>query len=77
MFKDGIPVAAKANVETVDEGVPEDEFGAKDYRKQMILKADHENRPLWVVSIPLMKTETSAPYSIINKKSNIQQNGKQ
>lgn len=27
---------------------PNDEFGAKDYRKQMNLKTDHGSRPLWV-----------------------------
>ena len=27
---------------------PNDEFGAKDYRKQMNLKTDHTSRPLWV-----------------------------
>ena len=27
---------------------PNDEFGAKDYRKQMNLKGDHASRPLWV-----------------------------
>jgi DNA excision repair protein ERCC-3 len=25
-----------------------DEFGAKDYRKEMPLKVDHASRPLWV-----------------------------
>lgn len=29
----------------------EDEFGAKDYRAQMILKPDNEVRPLWVVCV--------------------------
>lgn len=48
---DGIPDAAKNDVEKQDEGVVEDEFGAKDYRSQMILKTDHGTRPLWVVSI--------------------------
>lgn len=47
---DAVPDAAKKNVETTDKGVPEDEFGAKDYRSQMALKTDHESRPLWVVS---------------------------
>lgn len=45
---EGIPSAAKKNVESEDQGVAEDEFGAKDYRSQMILKTDHESRPLWV-----------------------------
>jgi DNA excision repair protein ERCC-3 len=47
---DGIPSAAKKNVESEDQGSIEDEYGAKDYRSQMILKSDHESRPLWVVS---------------------------
>lgn len=46
----GIPNAAKKNVESEDQGAAEDEYGAKDYRSQMILKTDHESRPLWVVS---------------------------
>ena len=28
-----------------------DEYGAKDYRKVVQLKADHASRPLWVVSV--------------------------
>jgi hypothetical protein len=47
---EGIPNAAKKNVESEDQGVAEDEYGAKDYRSQMILKTDYESRPLWVVS---------------------------
>ncbi|XKL60974.1 hypothetical protein PGB90_008031 [Kerria lacca] len=43
-----VPDAAKKNVESNDKLVPEDEFGAKDYRLQMILKSDNESRPLWV-----------------------------
>ncbi|KAL1124426.1 hypothetical protein AAG570_001054, partial [Ranatra chinensis] len=46
--EDGVPGAAKNNVETVDQNVLEDEYGAKDYRSQMNLKPDHANRPLWV-----------------------------
>lgn len=46
--KDGIPAAAAKNAETNDEGVLEDEYGAKDYRSQMDLKLDHSSRPLWV-----------------------------
>ncbi|XP_043268353.1 general transcription and DNA repair factor IIH helicase subunit XPB [Venturia canescens] len=45
---DGIPDAAKNDVEKQDESAIEDEFGAKDYRSQMILKTDHSTRPLWV-----------------------------
>lgn len=47
---EGIPDAAKSNCEKNDETATEDEFGAKDYRSQMILKPDNVSRPLWVVS---------------------------
>lgn len=43
-----VPGAAGRNAETNDQSVQEDEFGAKDYRNQMILKADNASRPLWV-----------------------------
>lgn len=46
---EGIPDAAKNDVEKQDEQVLEDEFGAKDYRLQMELKPDCTMRPLWVV----------------------------
>ncbi|CAD6233996.1 GSCOCG00007459001-RA-CDS [Cotesia congregata] len=45
---DGIPDAAKNDAEKVDQNTAEDEFGAKDYREQMILKPDNALRPLWV-----------------------------
>lgn len=45
-----MPGAARKNAETVDQSVKEDEFGAKDYRSQMVLKPDNTSRPLWVVS---------------------------
>ncbi|XP_057336150.1 general transcription and DNA repair factor IIH helicase subunit XPB [Microplitis mediator] len=45
---DGIPDAAKNDAEKMDENALEDEFGAKDYRSQMILKPDNALRPLWV-----------------------------
>ncbi|XP_031631843.1 general transcription and DNA repair factor IIH helicase subunit XPB [Contarinia nasturtii] len=44
----GVPAAAAKNAEKYDEGVDEDEYGAKDYRAQMELKIDHSSRPLWV-----------------------------
>lgn len=50
---DGVPDAAKNDVEKQDEYAIEDEFGAKDYRSQMILKPDGSCRPLWVVKICL------------------------
>lgn len=45
---DGVPGAASKNAETNDENVNTDEYGAKDYRAQMQLRPDHNNRPLWV-----------------------------
>ncbi|XP_026325275.1 general transcription and DNA repair factor IIH helicase subunit XPB-like isoform X3 [Hyposmocoma kahamanoa] len=42
-----VPGAAMQDAEKNDQ-VPEDEFGAKDYRSQMALKTDHASRPLWV-----------------------------
>jgi len=44
-----VPSAAKLNMEKQDETAPEDEYGAKDYRSQMILKPDSKSRALWVV----------------------------
>jgi len=44
---EGLPSAAKKTAETNINSV-EDDFGAKDYRSQMILKVDHASRPLWV-----------------------------
>lgn len=52
---DGIPDAAKNDVEKQDHGAIEDEYGAKDYRSQMVLKPDNESRPLWVVRRPVDK----------------------
>ncbi|KAJ2943756.1 hypothetical protein O0L34_g16884 [Tuta absoluta] len=43
----GVPAAATQDAEKMDQ-VPEDEFGAKDYRSQMALKPDNASRPLWV-----------------------------
>lgn len=48
---DGVPDAAKSDIEKHDETAIEDEFGAKDYRSQMILKPDSTSRPLWVVRL--------------------------
>lgn len=42
-----MPSAAGKQVE--DSGAKLDEYGAKDYRLQMPLKADNASRPLWVV----------------------------
>lgn len=53
---DGVPDAAKNDVEKQDESAIEDEFGAKDYRSQMILKPDCMSRPLWVVSLKRFRT---------------------
>lgn len=46
-YEEGLPSAAKKTAETAVNSV-EDDFGAKDYRSQMVLKADHASRPLWV-----------------------------
>ncbi|OXA46697.1 general transcription and DNA repair factor IIH helicase subunit XPB [Folsomia candida] len=49
--QEGVPVAAKRDAEAAEEGasvVPDDEFGAKDYRPQMELRSDHESRPIWM-----------------------------
>ncbi|XP_066156866.1 general transcription and DNA repair factor IIH helicase/translocase subunit XPB isoform X1 [Euwallacea fornicatus] len=43
-----VPNAAARDAEKNDEKIQEDEFGAKDYRSQMLLKLDHTSRPLWV-----------------------------
>ncbi|EAT34570.1 AAEL013205-PA [Aedes aegypti] len=43
-----VPEAASKNAEKIDEGIQEDEYGAKDYRSQMELKPDNASRPLWV-----------------------------
>lgn len=45
--QEAVPSAAGKQVE---EAVVKDEYGAKDYRLQMLLKGDHGSRPLWVVS---------------------------
>lgn len=45
--QEAVPSAAGKQVE--DSGTKVDEYGAKDYRHQMPLKADHSSRPLWVV----------------------------
>ncbi|KAK6631181.1 hypothetical protein RUM43_014277 [Polyplax serrata] len=45
---EGVPVSATKDVEKDDTKADEDEFGAKDYRPHMILKADNKWRPLWV-----------------------------
>ncbi|KYO18238.1 general transcription and DNA repair factor IIH helicase subunit XPB isoform X2 [Alligator mississippiensis] len=43
--QEAVPSAAGKQVE---EAVVKDEYGAKDYRLQMLLKGDHGSRPLWV-----------------------------
>ncbi|XP_045462034.1 general transcription and DNA repair factor IIH helicase subunit XPB [Harmonia axyridis] len=43
-----VPNAAARDAEKNDQNIDEDEFGAKDYRSQMILKSDNSSRPLWV-----------------------------
>lgn len=46
--QEAVPSAAGKQVE--ESGIKVDEYGAKDYRLQMLLKGDHSSRPLWVVS---------------------------
>ncbi|KAK9880738.1 hypothetical protein WA026_013062 [Henosepilachna vigintioctopunctata] len=43
-----VPNAAARDAERNDQNIDEDEFGAKDYRSQMMLKPDNASRPLWV-----------------------------
>ncbi|CAI4230565.1 unnamed protein product [Auanema sp. JU1783] len=43
-----IPKAASQNLSSEPVGVSTDEFGAKDYRRDMPLKNDYNSRPLWV-----------------------------
>lgn len=45
--QEAIPAAAGKHVE--ESSTKLDEYGAKDYRIQMLLKNDHTSRPLWVV----------------------------
>uniref|UniRef100_H3B4J9 General transcription and DNA repair factor IIH helicase/translocase subunit XPB n=1 Tax=Latimeria chalumnae TaxID=7897 RepID=H3B4J9_LATCH len=44
--QEAVPSAAGKQVE--ESGTKQDEYGAKDYRLQMLLKGDHSSRPLWV-----------------------------
>ncbi|KAA0713407.1 TFIIH basal transcription factor complex helicase XPB subunit [Triplophysa tibetana] len=44
--QEAIPAAAGKQVE--ESSTKQDEYGAKDYRLQMLLKNDHSSRPLWV-----------------------------
>ncbi|XP_056607635.1 general transcription and DNA repair factor IIH helicase subunit XPB [Triplophysa dalaica] len=44
--QEAIPAAAGKQVE--ESSTRQDEYGAKDYRLQMLLKNDHSSRPLWV-----------------------------
>ena len=45
--QEAIPAAAGKQVD--ESSTKLDEYGAKDYRAQMLLKNDHSSRPLWVV----------------------------
>uniref|UniRef100_A0AAX7V4G8 Helicase XPB/Ssl2 N-terminal domain-containing protein n=1 Tax=Astatotilapia calliptera TaxID=8154 RepID=A0AAX7V4G8_ASTCA len=44
--QEAIPAAAGKQVD--ESSTKLDEYGAKDYRAQMLLKNDHSSRPLWV-----------------------------
>ena len=61
---DWVPSAAAQDAEAGADGAgeaPEDEFGAKDYRSQMHLRADHDCRPLWVAPNGHIFLETFSP----------------
>uniref|UniRef100_A0A8C5QIA9 General transcription and DNA repair factor IIH helicase/translocase subunit XPB n=1 Tax=Leptobrachium leishanense TaxID=445787 RepID=A0A8C5QIA9_9ANUR len=45
-YQEAVPSAAGKQVD--EAGTKTDEYGAKDYRLQMLLKADNSSRPLWV-----------------------------
>ncbi|KAG9508893.1 General transcription and DNA repair factor IIH helicase subunit XPB, partial [Fragariocoptes setiger] len=45
----------------VKDNPEEDEYGAKDYRKQMELRVDHEARPIWVAPDGHIFLETFSP----------------
>lgn len=49
--QEAVPAAAGKQVD--ESSTKLDEYGAKDYRLQMLLKADHSSRPLWVVREPM------------------------
>jgi hypothetical protein len=55
----GAPKAASAHVRIAANVV--DEFGAKDYRSQTKLKADHTSRPLWVAPDGIIYLESFSP----------------
>ncbi|KAK7913174.1 hypothetical protein WMY93_013385 [Mugilogobius chulae] len=44
--QEAVPAAAGKQVD--ESGTKVDEYGAKDYRAEMLLKNDHSSRPLWV-----------------------------
>lgn len=52
--QEAIPAAAGKQVD--ESSTKLDEYGAKDYRSQMLLKNDHSSRPLWVVRHVLIFT---------------------
>ncbi len=59
---DWVPAAAAVNVEENSESAAaEDDFGAKDYRREMRLRADHASRPLWVAPNGHVFLETFSP----------------
>jgi len=43
-------LAPKSASRRMEEYEEEDEFGAKDCTKEIDLKIDHQNRPLWIVN---------------------------
>ncbi len=58
--QEAIPAAAGKQVD--ESSTKLDEYGAKDYRVQMMLKNDHSSRPLWVVRRVLVVSSLEAVY---------------
>lgn len=50
--QEAVPAAAGKHVD--ESSTKLDEYGAKDYRLQMLLKNDHTSRPLWVVRLKIL-----------------------
>ncbi len=48
-FKIKVFEAPKSASRRIEDYGKEDEFGAKDFSKELALKPDHSNRPLWIV----------------------------
>lgn len=62
--QEAIPAAAGKQVD--ESSTKLDEYGAKDYRAQMLLKNDHSSRPLWVVRRVWVVDFLSSLYVFLN-----------